>query len=152
MNVLGVRCSNKDFSYAIMSGSQAAPKIVKTDTVPFPEGLKHFQSLKWLLQESEDLISNFNIYRIVLKRDEGRTKSAAFESRVEHEAAVTIAGANQGVQMIEKKGNSTISKDLGLKGRAHYLKTQLDTSRIPGFDNYSAKLRDAILAGWSGLN
>ena len=52
---------------------------------------------------------------------------------------------------IFRKVKSTIAKDLGLKGRGHYLQTELDTSVIPGFGSKSEKEKDAILAGWSEL-
>jgi len=52
---------------------------------------------------------------------------------------------------IFKKVKSTIAKDLGLKGRGHYLRTELDTSVIPGFAGKPDKEKEAILAAWSEL-
>jgi hypothetical protein len=45
--------------------------------------------------------------------------------------------------------SSTISKDLGLKGKGKYLKTKLDTSPIKDFENYAQKVQEAILVAWS---
>ena len=62
-----------------------------------------------------------------------------------------VAGGTEGMNAIFKKLKSTIAKDLGLKGRAHYLQTSLDTSVIPGFGGRGGKEQEAILAGWSEL-
>ncbi len=150
MNVLGVRCSNKDFTYAILSGTQKSPVQVKLDGHAFPKGFSKSQSLRWLLQEIDGILSQHQIKAIVLKASEGMTRGKTFVDRVEHEAAVQIAGANQGVKLISKKVKSTIAKDLGQKGRAHYL-ANLDTSSFPNFDSCSEKQQEAILAAWSAL-
>ena len=52
---------------------------------------------------------------------------------------VIVAGANAGLRRIQRKVSATIAKDLGLKGRARYLRTKLDTSQIPEFANSPEK-------------
>jgi hypothetical protein len=151
VNVLGIRCSNRDYTFAKLSGTKKIPQVVDCNTTLYPKGFSKPQSLKWLLQEIDTLIKRHNIQKIVIKGFEGRKCDKCFVERVEHEAIVYLAGASCRVMPVLRKVSSTIAKDLGLKGRAHYLTTSLDTSLIPSYDNYSAKAKDAILAGWSEL-
>ncbi len=150
MTVLGVRCSNKDLTYAVLSGTKKSPVLATLDAVAFPKGYTKPNSLRWLVLEIDGIITKHQIKIIVIKSSEGMTRGKAFEDRVEHEAAVQIAAANRGLKWIFKKVKSTIAKDLGQKGRAHYL-AQLDTSSLPEYDSRSEKEKEAILAAWSGL-
>jgi hypothetical protein len=151
MNVLGIRCSNKDFTYAVMTGSKKAPSVQQCAPVAVPKNFSRPRALHWMVQEVEQLISRYDVQKVVMKGSEGRTRGRTYAERVELEAAVYIAGGKNGMSGIFKKVKSTIAKDLGLKGRAHYLDTSLDTSVITGFDSRSDKEKDAILAGWSEL-
>ena len=151
MNVLGIRCSNRDFAYTILNGSKSSPIIVHSDIVAYPKGYSKSQSLKWFLLEIEDLLKKHDIKRIVMKQHEGPTRSKAYEERVEHEAMVYLADEDLGIGAVFKKRGCTIAKDLGLKGRAHYLITSLDTSSIPDYDNLPEKIKDAVLVAWSEL-
>ena len=151
MSILGLRCSNKDYTYAVLAGSRAQPKILATGRVPFPQGFKTQKCLLWFLREIEDLLKTSDIAMIVMKEFEGRRYSNSLVARVEHEAMVYIAAAKREITAVFKKRKCTIAKDLGLKGRARYLSTKLDTSPIPDFHNYSDKTRDAVLAAWSEL-
>ncbi|HLN32629.1 MAG TPA: hypothetical protein VK395_33175 [Gemmataceae bacterium] len=150
MNVLGVRCSNKDFTYAVLSGTKKSPVQETLYAVAFPKGYAKPQSLRWLLLEIDGLITKHQIKSIVIKSSEGMTRGKAFADRVQHEAAVQIAGATRGLKAVFEKVKSTMAKDLGQKGRAHYL-AQLDTSNFPDYDSHSEKEQEAILAAWSGL-
>lgn len=151
MKVLGVRCSNRDYTSAILGGTREKPKVLECDTVRYPKGFRTAQSLKWLLQEMESKIKKHDVRRVVMKRYEGMSRGKAYEQRVEHEAMVALAAANRGLTAIFKKPKSTIAKDLGLKGRGHYLRTSLDTSVIPQYDDYEDKAQEAILCAWSEL-
>ena len=152
MNVLGVRCSTTDYAFCVLTGDKASPMVVVTDAEKFPKGFTEAQNLKWLVQEFEGHISKYQVNTVVIKRFEGRNRGNAFENRVEHEAAIMLAGANLGITNITKKVKSTISKHLGLKGQARYLKTKLDTTVITNYDNYPEKTQEAILAAWSELD
>jgi hypothetical protein len=152
MSVLGIRCSNKDFTYSVLTGSKENPCIQLCTSVAIPLGYKRPHALYWMVQEVEGIIKKYDTQKVTIKRFEGKVhRKIAFEERIELEAAVYIAGGNNGINSIFKKVKSTIAKDLGLKGRAHYLKTELDISVIPDFDSKSEKEKDAILAGWSEL-
>lgn len=151
MNVFGIRCSNKDFSYVVMSGGRAAPAVVTSSSLAYPKNYSRPRSLQWFTQEVEELIKKYSVQSIVMKRFEGRSRGRSFEERVEYEAAVYLAAARCGVTTICKKVKSTIAKDLGLKGRAHYLETGLDTSLIPGYSQYTDKEQEAVICAWSDL-
>jgi len=46
MKCIGFRCSNNDFSYAILSGKRATPKLLTSDTIVFPKGYsRHCKSV-----------------------------------------------------------------------------------------------------------
>ena len=150
MSVLGVRCSNRDITYAILDGKKRKPSLLKMEAISFPKGYSPSQSLYWLFQEIGDLLSQYDITKIVIKRFEGRTRGKTHEDRVEHEAAVMLAGGARGMKAVFKKVNSTIAKDLGQKGRTRYL-ANLDTSFIPGFSKLPAKRQEALHAAWSEL-
>lgn len=151
MSVLGVRCSNKDFTYAVMTGSKRKPCVQHCASVALPKNFSRPRTLHWMVQEIEELIEKQGAHKVVMKGFEGRSRGKTYTERVELEAAVYIAGGKNGMSGIFRKVKSTIAKDLGLKGRGHYLQTELDTSVIPGFGSKSEKEKDAILAGWSEL-
>lgn len=151
MNVLGIRCSNKNYTFAIVTGTKGKPKVLECETISYPTGFAKPQSFKWLLQEIHGLIEKHNVKKIALKRFEGRFRDKRYEERIEHEAIIYLAAANCGVKPVCKKGKSTIAKDLGLKGRGRYLSTSLDTSLIIGYSGFSDNAKEAILVGWSEL-
>jgi hypothetical protein len=148
--ILGIRCSNKDYSFAVVHGTKDTPKLVASDTIPLPKGFSKPHSLKWLYQEAEALLDKHDISKIVVKRFEGRTRGTIFENRVENETAFMLAGANRGMKAIFKKVKSTIAKDLGQKGRAKYL-ANLSTESIPEFGHLQDKVQEAVMAARSEL-
>jgi hypothetical protein len=151
MNILGLRCSNKDYSLSVVCGSKGSPILVKTCSVAYPKGYAKPQGLKWFLQEIEDLLKKHSISAIVMKGFEGRSRGTTFVERIEHEAIVFLSGANLGIKRIHRKVKSTIAKDMGMKGKGHYLETQLDKSAIPTFSQLPDKEQEATLAAWSEL-
>jgi hypothetical protein len=151
MTVLGIRCSNKDFTYVVLEGSKDTPKLTCLESVQYPTNYSRSRCLFWLVQEVKALISRYGVERIVMKGFEGRTRDKTYEHRVESEAAVFIAAAEAGITGVFKKVKSTIAKDLGFKGRGHYLQSALDTSLIPEYEQSGDRAQDAILAAWSEL-
>ncbi len=152
MKVLGLRCSSKDYAFGVLGGALASPDVLDSGLVMFPKGFSRVQSVKWFLQELDSLLSKHQCDLIIIKGFEGRTRDKSFVERVEHEAIAFLAAANHGIKMVLRKVKSTIAKDLGLKGRARYLSSTLDTSHVPNFADYPDKIQEAILAVWSGLN
>ena len=152
MSVMGIRCSNRDFTWVILTGSKTQPHIQELNSLGFPKNYSKPRSLLWFVQEIEQLIQRHKVQKIVMKGFEGRTRGKTYEERVEYESAVYIAGAKNGLNSISKKVKSTIAKDLGLKGRGHYLQTALDTSVIADYDAKTEKEREAILSAWSWLD
>jgi hypothetical protein len=55
MRVLGVRCSNTDYTVAVLEGTKAAPILLHTTQVAYPRGFATPQSLKWLVQEIDGI-------------------------------------------------------------------------------------------------
>lgn len=151
MIVLGVRCSNTDITYAVLTGTRAAPEVLESETLAFPKGYQKPQRLKWVVQEAHGIIQKYSVSVVVAKKYEGRQKGNDYEDRVEAEAAVAVAAADNGIKAFYKKQKNTIAKDLGLKGKAKYVDTKLDTTVISEFEGYSPKIKDAVLAAWSAL-
>jgi hypothetical protein len=153
VNILGVRCSSSDFSYAVLNGSRASPVVLKVDSLAYPANYARCRprALQWFVQEVEELIRNHNVEAVIMKRFEGRSRGTSFEERAEYEGAVYVAAARCGLSTVGKKVKSTIAKHLGLKGQAHYLETGLNTSAIPAYSEYTEKEQEAILCAWSQL-
>lgn len=150
MLVIGLRFSNSDFSFCILSGSQDAPGIVDSGRVAFPKGFTEPELLNWLYQEVAGLLRHHGCDAIAIKRAEGTVKrSNALETRIQAGAIATLAGAQTGCREIYRKMSATVAKDLGLKGKGKYLKTKLDTSAIASFGSYPPKIQEAILVAWS---
>ena len=152
MIVLGVRCSNSGYAFAVLNGTKSLPVVVEAGSVGCPAGFSRCESLKWFFQEMSDLLARHTVEGVAIKRYEGRAKGGrAYEDRVEYEGVALLAAGNAGVTRASKKASNTIAKDLGLKGRGRYLHTCLDTSPIAGFQGYDEKVQDSIRVAWSEL-
>ncbi len=152
MKVFGIRCSNKDFAYAVVEGTKAAPVLVASAAHLYPKGYSAPAILKWLLQELEGLNKQHSITNWAIKGAEPmavRGKPYAF--RVECEAMISLAAANQGSSNVIRKVKQTIAKDLGLPGKAKSLTEKLDHSLIPGLSNMAGKEFEAVVVAWSEL-
>ena len=149
--VLGLRCSNTDYHYVLLSGTKKAPVIEHKGSISYPVKVKKPASLKWMVDETRDRLRKFDITKVVIKAPEPLARrTGPLTERIEYEAAVLIACADVGIKAVFKKVKSTIAKDLGLKGKSKYLQT-LDTTPIIGFDALPEKIQEAILAAWSEL-
>jgi hypothetical protein len=152
MKALGVRCSNSDYTYCVISGDADSPDIECVKRVAFPKDFTEAETLKWLHQEATAILGDASFDAVGIKRAETNVKrSNSLEVRIQAEAIFCLAASQLGCDVIDQKVNSTIAKDLGLKGKAKYLDTKLDTSVIPDFDDYPEKHQDAIRVAWSCL-
>ncbi len=152
MRVLGLRCSNGDYVYVLLEGSKKAPEIIEKGHKIFPKGYTRAQELKWFLHEIDGLLLKHNVNIVAIKCAEPMArKGNTFVCRVENEAIVQFVAADKGIKSVPKKTNRTIAKDLGLKGIAKSLVTDLDCSIIPGFENMDSKLKEAVFVAWSSL-
>lgn len=152
MKVLGMRCSNSDFTFAIIDGDKKNPEIVVATKRAFPKNFSEGERLHWFHQELTAIFADNKPDVITLKGPEPSVKrSNALDSRLHNEAIVFLVATANGIAPVSKKVSSTIAKDLGLKGKGSYLKTKLDTSPVDNFDSYSDKEQEAILAGWSSM-
>jgi hypothetical protein len=104
-----------------------------------------------MLQEIQSLIDRHNPDKITMRASESARAGSTYEHRIELEGAVYAAASTRGLKAVFKKRRSTIAKDLGLKGRARYLVTALDTSPLPDYETLSQKAQDAVQAAWSEL-
>lgn len=147
-----MRCSNSDFTYAIINGDKKSPEIVVAKRTAFPKNFSEGERLHWFHQELTAIFVDSKPDAITLKGPEPLVKrSNALDSRLHNEAIVFLVATANGIISVSKKASSTIAKDLGLKGKGSYLKSKLDTSPIDNFDSYSEKEKEAILAGWSSM-
>ena len=113
MTILGLRCSNGDYSFAILSGSSKVPKLIASGSVPAPKGYTKPQLLKWFFQELQDLHTQHDLTAIVMKGTEGlAARGASFVGRVELEAMVFYAGAELGIKPVLKKVKSQVAQGL----------------------------------------
>ena len=150
--VLGLRCSAKDYAWAVLDGKKSSPQLIAQGLVLFPKNFARPQSVVWFSQEVDGILNTHPCGHIVLKAHEGRVRDNSFLERIENETAVYFSAsiAKKAVKTIVRKGKRTIAKDLGLKGQGKYLAT-LDTSAIANFDKLEEKVREAILSAWTAL-
>jgi hypothetical protein len=150
MTVMGVRCSNSDYTYCILSGTHDTPVVEATAQVSFPKDYSEPELLKWLHQEMSTAFTKHKCDAVGIKKPEATVqRSNALEARIQNDAIVSLAAAEAGCLSVYRKVKATIAKGLGLKGKGKYLETKLDTTAITGFDRYSSKIQEAILVGWS---
>jgi hypothetical protein len=150
--ILGIRCSNTDYSFALLKGKKGSPQVVNIKTASFPKGYTRPNLLRWLYQEIDDYFSKHKgiSHRVVKGAEPMAQKGGSYTERVECEAMLFLAAANSGLTA-SRKVKPTIAKDLGLAGRAKALDEDLDTSPITAFQSYSTKEQEAVLAAWSNL-
>jgi len=152
MKVLAVRCSNSDLAYAVIEGTKQSPAAADSRVIGFPKGYAECALFHWFHQEIMGLINNHNPDSLAVKAAEPMVKrSRALETRLRVEGIALMSAAEAGCAAAFRKVKSTMAKDLGMKGKARYLDTKLDTGPIADFDSYSSKQQEAILVGWSCL-
>jgi hypothetical protein len=95
--VLGLRCSNTDYYYALLSGTKATPVLEDHGLINYPRGTKEPAALEWMFEEIRDRLRRSQIEKVVLKGAEpGAMRTAPLLDRVQYEAAVFIACAEAG--------------------------------------------------------
>ncbi|MBL1212260.1 MAG: hypothetical protein HND52_02780 [Ignavibacteriae bacterium] len=150
--VIGLRCSNKDYSFAIVDGNKNSPVLVDSGTIHFPNGFSRPAELKWFYQELDELSRKYKIDKWGIKGAEAMAqKGKLYTSRAENEAIVFLLGANKGNENVFRKVKATIAKDLGCKGKAKYLVTDIDITSVVNYAKTSEKINEAILVAWSCL-
>jgi hypothetical protein len=149
--VIGIRCSNQDFSYAILDGTKAAPILINKSTISFPRNYSRCKELKWFYQELEGLKDSYEIKEWGIKGAEPMAQKGKFyAARIENEAMIFLLCANIGNDNVIRKVKQTIAKNLGFKGKSKYLK-EVEFDNIEGYDNCNEKIKEAILVAWSCL-
>jgi hypothetical protein len=148
--ILGLRCSSKDYAFAVLNGKRTHPQVADQGHIPFPVGYSRVQAITWFYHELNGVLDRHSCSQIVLKAFEGMVRNASFVERIEHEAVAYLSAHGKGIRLVTRKVKSTIAKDMGLKGRGKYLAT-LDTSAIANFNDLPDKVQEAVLAAWSAL-
>lgn len=152
MIVIGFRCSTDVIVYSVLTGTKIKPQVKRTNELKIPKCYKRIEELKWIYQEISEIIKKEMPDLICLKDTEAMArKGNNYTKRLENETAIIIAASFANVKNFYKKVKATIAKDLGLKGRSKYLKTQLDCSVICNYDNYNDHEKESILSAWSLL-
>jgi hypothetical protein len=150
---MGLRCSNSDYTYAIISGTLQTPVLEKCETVSFPKGYTVMQQTRWFYQDISSVIVDNQVSKIAIKGTELLAQRGnEFVDRVMFEGITYLAASDNHVEFVERRVNSTIAKKLGLKGKGSYVKTKLDHGAFANFEKLSPKKQDAINAGWSMIS
>lgn len=153
MKILGLRCSPSEFSFAIIEGTQKKPALVDSGRVKVPSGYNHCDLLKWFFQEIGVLITKNSINAIGVKGTEAMgMKGKSYGERMELEAMIFLQAAENGIKYAKRKVNSTIAKDLGLKGKGKYLETQVDYSPFANFVKLPKPIQESIQVAVSMLH
>lgn len=152
MTTLGIRCSNSDYSFAVITGTKGAPNLIESEIVSYPKGYSAPENMKWLLQELDALNKKHGIDCWAIKGVEPMAaKGKVYAARVEFEAMVSLSAANTGSSNVVRKVKPTIAKDLGLVGKAKSLVTDLDYTLINGLKTMNDKEFEAVVVAWSTL-
>ncbi len=124
MSVLGIRCSNTDLAYCVLSGTKEASAIEAASAITYPRGFSAPETLKWLRQEVAQIFERHPCSKVAIKKPElAVSRSNALDTRIACEGVVTLAAAEAGCISVDRLFNASIAKGLGLKGRGKYLKT-----------------------------
>lgn len=153
MSILGIRCSSKDFSFSIVKGKQDTVILVDSGTFTFPKSYSESETLKWLSQEIEGIITKYSIHGIGIKGVEPMgMKGKNYGARMEKEGIIFFQAAINDIKYIKRKVKGTIAKDLGMKGKGKYLETKADFSGIVGYDTTNKNTQESIQVAISMLN
>lgn len=145
MNILGIRTTTSEFSYVVIIGNQRSHKLKEANKIKFPTGYKHCERLKWFYQEIGNLIKTHQINAIGVKGTEPMAmKGKSYGERMELEGMVFLQASLNGIKHTDRKVNSTMAKDLGMKGKGKYLAGGFDYSEIVGFSDMSTHLKEAV--------
>ena len=152
MKILGIRCSNSDYAYSVVTGTKDLPILEKSQIISFPKGYSPPEIMKWFLQELTTLNKKYSIEKWAIKGAEPMAaRDKTYTSRVEFEAMVSLSAANVGSSNVIRKVKPTIAKDLGLIGKAKALINDLDYSLIDGLKEMSPKEFESVVVAWSEL-
>jgi len=152
MNILGIRCSSKDFSFSVINGKQDSPNIIESGTIKFPTGYNDAEKLNWFYQEIGGLIKKHSVGGIGIKGTEPMgMKGKNYGARMQTEGMIYLQATQNGIKYIKRKVKSTIAKDFGLKGKGKYLTTKVDYSQIVDYDKKNQNTQESIQVALSML-
>ena len=152
MTSIGIRCTPTDFSFTIIEGSLKNYRLIAFNRLKYPQGYNRCELLKWLYLEMGEIIKKYSIYAIGVKGTEAMgMKGKSYGDRMELEGMIFLQASISGIKYAIRKVNSTIAKDIGLKGKAKYLSTEYDYSTITEYSGMSKNLQEATQVAISML-
>lgn len=150
--MIGFRCSNLDYTYAVVSKNAEAFKLVETKTVGFPKNFCRVEALRWFYLEIEQLLKRIEPSGVMLKRAEmAAAKSKSFVERVENEGVILLVSGMLNSKYVRGKVKATLLKDLGYKGRGRYFQNAVNDAEWISGDDISEKMVEAALVARSGF-
>ncbi|HLA95299.1 MAG TPA: hypothetical protein VK612_06230 [Pyrinomonadaceae bacterium] len=151
MQYLGVRCTNKDCCYVVLTGDYENPVLLKRNEIRFPKDFSRPKTLQWFYREIEGLIQTEEIDLIVMKGMEPMAdkNSTTAQHRTENEAIVLLCAENAGI-FVDRVVDASISAKLG--GERKYKRKQNYAACVEKFGDADDKTKEAILAAWVKMN
>lgn len=152
MRIIGFRCSNNDYTFAVLEGTKISPVIVAINTISFPKNYTRPAILQWFYLDLQGLLNRYKPNAIFIKKAEGiAARGKTFVERVGNEAIILLVAGINNIKYVEDRVKSTIARNLGYKGKAHYLKDAFKNSVLEEYENEPEKIKEAILVAWSAL-
>ncbi|MGL1114612.1 hypothetical protein [Vibrio vulnificus] len=144
MNVLGLRASPKEVTFCVYNTEY--DEIVNVEEIKIPNALETPEKLKYVRATILDVLREFNIVAAGLRLTEFNARSPSFE-RIQVEGVIQESFASSTLQSYYQGALVTIASKLGDdKTRlSNLIKTASDYERVPDWDKFSEKEREAIL-------
>ncbi|NMD51217.1 hypothetical protein HG547_06140 [Shewanella sp. DNRA4] len=144
MNVLGLRASPKEVTFCVYNTEY--DEIVNVEEIKIPNALETPERLKYVRATILDVLREFNIVAAGLRLTEFNARSPNFE-RIQLEGVIQESFASSTLQSYYQGALVTIASKLGDdKTRlSNLIKTANDYERVPDWDEFSEKEREAIL-------
>jgi len=154
MKILGLRCSNTDYTYVLLRGDKSSSKVIAAESINYPLNSNWPETLLWLSLEIEQRINTYAPDGMLIKKAElrGRMGSGDFD-RIESEGVIALTAKQRGVKFIISKRKRTIAKDIGYKGTAEGYNTAMKDGAVDSscIKNCTDKINEAIMVARSGL-
>lgn len=149
MAYLGLRFTNKAYTYVLLDGVFTAPQILSNESFQFPKNYSRPKVLVWLYKELASLVTTRNAEHILIKGMEPlATKNGlAAIHRLENEAIIYLIAGQNGIDCIERVVDATVASRLRLTGTGKRLQSYKFCEEMFG-EEPDDKTKDALLAAW----
>lgn len=152
MTSLGLRFTNKEYTYAVMNGKFDTAAILSKESFQFPRNYSRPKALVWLYKELTSLITTKNVSHIRIKGMEplAAKNGLAAIHRLENEALVYLIAGQLGIDNIERVVDATVASKLRLTGAGKRSQSYRCCEEMFG-DGMDDKTKDAVLAVWAKM-